>query len=75
MPGYDSSVLLVDILNAHGPYLSDADEADIEARLAVGADVADLAVRTCLCGARLDGFDAYHAHLVHVLTAAAERDQ
>ena len=59
----------VDILNAHGAYLSDADEAEIDDRMAAGADVADLAVRTCLCGLRLDGFDAYHAHLVEVLTA------
>ena len=66
---------LLDALNAHGAYLSDADEAEIDARLAAGADVADLALRTCLCGTRLDGFDAYHAHLVQVLTATAERNQ
>lgn len=65
---------LLDALNAHGPYLSDADEAVIDARLAAGADAADLALRTCLCGARLDGFDAYHAHLVDVLTQWPEQN-
>ena len=58
---------LLDTLIAHGPYLSDADEVEIDTRLVAGADVADLALRTCRCGARLDGFDAYHGHLVQVL--------
>jgi hypothetical protein len=61
----------LDILNAHGPFLSEADESEIHARIAAGSDVADLALRTCLCGARLDGFDAYHAHLVALFTAEA----
>jgi hypothetical protein len=30
-------------------------------------DVADLALRTCLCGHRIEGFDGYHAHLVSLL--------
>lgn len=59
------------VIERHGPYLSTADETEIERRIAADADVADLALRTCLCGARLDGFDAYHAHLVAVLTAEA----
>lgn len=59
----------LDILNAHGPYLSEADESEIDTRIAGGPEVADLALRTCLCGARLDGFDAYHTHLVDVLRA------
>lgn len=64
---------LLDILSAHAPYLSDADEAEIDARLVAGSDVADLALRTCLCGARLDGVDAYHVHLVQVLTREPDR--
>jgi len=60
----------VDLLNAHGPYVSDQDEAEIEARVAAGADVADLALRTCLCGFRFDGVDAFHAHLVRLFADA-----
>jgi hypothetical protein len=59
------------IIDRHGAYLSAADEAEIERRMAADADVADLALRTCRCGARLDGFDAYHAHLVAVFTTGA----
>jgi hypothetical protein len=44
-------------------YVSDANEVELEERLAAGADVADLALRTYLCGARIDGFDAYWEHL------------
>jgi hypothetical protein len=65
----------LDKLAAHGPYLSEADESEIDARIAAGSDVADLALRTCLCGARLDGFDAYHAHLVAVFIAEASDPQ
>ena len=75
-PGLRSGTMRpIHVVNAHGPYLSDRDEAEIEARIAAGADIADLALRTCLCGARLDGFDAYHAHLVRVLTETPAADQ
>jgi len=60
----------VNFLNAHGPYISDEDEAEIEALVASAADVADLALRSCLCGVRFDGVDAYHAHLVRLFTDA-----
>ena len=50
-------------LDSHGVYVSDANQLELEERLAAGADVADLALRTCLCGARIDGFDAYWEHL------------
>lgn len=69
-PGYIRFVDLMAMLHAHGPYLSDRDEAEIEARLAAAADIADLALRTCLCGVRMDGFDEYHAHLVQVFGSA-----
>lgn len=58
------------ILDAHGPYLSDADEAEIVRRLATSDDVADLALRTCMCGRRLEGFDDYFEHLRGVLEAS-----
>lgn len=62
---------LLRLLDAHGPYLSRSDEAEILDRVANEYDVADLALRTCLCGARIDGFDAYHAHLRTVLSHQA----
>ena len=56
------------VLDAHGVFLSDADEAEISRRITEGRDVADFALRTCLCGARIDGFDAYWEHLNEALT-------
>ena len=56
-------------LAAHAVYLSDADEAEITRRQVETGDVGRLALRTCLCGARIDGFDAYWEHLNEVLTA------
>jgi hypothetical protein len=51
------------VLDDHGPYLSDSDEAEIIQRIGASDDVADLALRTCMCGRRLDGFDDYFEHL------------
>lgn len=62
------------VLEAHGPFLSDLDEAEIIRRIAVTEDVADLALRTCMCGRRLDGFDDYFKHLRAVVRAAAMGD-
>jgi hypothetical protein len=56
-------------LDAHAVFLSDADEAEITRRQFETDDVGRLALRTCLCGARIDGFDAYWEHLNEVLTA------
>jgi hypothetical protein len=55
------------LLDKHGAFLSAADEGEVLGRLVADFDVADLALRTCLCSRRLDGFDEYHAHLVSVL--------
>jgi hypothetical protein len=65
------------ILDAHGTYLSTSDEREILRRLELGQDVADLALRTCLCGVHLDGFDEYHNHLRRVLgpTPSAQPDR
>lgn len=57
-------------LDAHGPYMSDSDEAEILRRMGADVDVADLALRTCMCGRRLDGFDDYYEHLRVVLREA-----
>jgi hypothetical protein len=57
-------------LDAHGVYLSEADEAELIRRLAVTEDVAVLSLRTCQCGVRVDGFDAYWEHLHEVLSGA-----
>lgn len=59
------------VLDAHGPFLSDQDEAEIIRRIAIGEDVADLALRTCMCGRRLKGFDDYYDHLRTVVRDAA----
>jgi hypothetical protein len=56
-----------DAIGLHGPYMSDSDEAEIVRRIGADADVADLAVRTCMCGRRLSGFDDYYEHLRVVL--------
>lgn len=50
--------------------MSDADEAEIIERVGADADVADLALRTCMCGRRLSGFDDYYEHLRAVLREA-----
>jgi hypothetical protein len=55
------------ILTAHAAFLSTADEAEILARLGKDFDVGELGLRTCLCGARIDGFDAYWEHLSDML--------
>lgn len=50
--------------------MSDTDEAEIIRRIGTSHDVAELALRTCLCGRRLEGFDDYYEHLGGVLRAA-----
>jgi hypothetical protein len=47
--------------------MSDSDEAEIVRRVRADADVADLALRTCMCGRKLSGFDDYYDHLRVVL--------
>jgi len=51
------------VLDAHGVYMSDSDEDEIIRRMVESDDVADLALRTCMCGRRLEGFDDYFEHL------------
>lgn len=66
----------IDILNAHACYLSDTNEDDILQHAASlmamnpDEDVANFAIRTCTCGARIDGFDEYHIHLKEQMEAA-----
>lgn len=65
----------IELLDAHGVALVDQDEADIWGRIEEGLggyhayDVADLAIRTCRCGVRIDGFDEYLAHLKAAVSA------
>ena len=59
------------VLDAHGVYLSDGDEAEILRRMVEARDPAELALRTCQCGARIDGFDAYLDHLYEALSDTA----
>jgi hypothetical protein len=51
----------------HTVYLSEADEAEILRRAWETDDVGELALRTCRCGARIDGFDEYSDHLERAL--------
>jgi hypothetical protein len=58
----------ISIIDQHIPSLTDAAEEEIDEMLASGAyDNADLAIRFCRCGVRLDGFDEYWFHLKEVL--------
>ena len=68
-----SATEVLNVLGAHGPYMSDADEGEIIRRISASDDVADLALRTCMCGRRLDGFDDYFEHLRVVLREAIQR--
>jgi hypothetical protein len=52
----------------HAVYLSEADEAEILRRASETADVGELALRTCQCGAQIDGFDMYTDHLHEVFS-------
>jgi hypothetical protein len=54
--------------------MSDADEEAIIRRLGATDDVADLALRTCMCGRRLEGFDDYFEHLRAVIRETASAD-
>lgn len=61
------------IIDQHIPSLSDADDDEIVAKAYWGpagemADAADLAIRTCACGIRIDGFYEYVDHLKSVLS-------
>ena len=65
----------IEILKAHIPSLTDENEDEID-QLRYGmsgngqmADNADLAIRTCSCGRRIDGFYEYVNHLASVLPA------
>jgi len=60
----------IETITAHIPSMSEEDETEI-VRLASAAlfddgDVADLALRTCACGASIDGFYGYVDHLTAV---------
>jgi hypothetical protein len=56
------------ILGAHYASMTPADEIEIDLRSARGDDAAELALRTCSCGRRLNGFYEYSDHLKEVLT-------
>ena len=63
----------VSFIDDHGPFMSDSDEAEIVRRMVESDEVADLALRTCMCGRRLEGFDDYFEHLRTVLMAGTQR--
>jgi hypothetical protein len=55
------------VLERHYVWLSDTDEAEINRRELEADDVGAFALRTCRCGVRIDGFDAYYDHLREML--------
>lgn len=61
------------IIDQHIPSLTDEDDALIDERwtrigaIDEGVDNADLALRTCKCGKKIDGFYEYVDHLKEVL--------
>jgi hypothetical protein len=61
----------VETIKAHIPSLSDYDESELIDRAhsfdSEGDDVANLALRTCACGVRIDGFYEYVDHLISLL--------
>ena len=62
----------IEILKAHIPSMSPDNEDEIldRATNVIGTDeldVADLAIRTCSCGQRIDGFYEYVEHIKEVL--------
>lgn len=66
-----SNVAIIATLRRHIPSLTDEDDDTIIARSLWKdggeiADSADLAVRTCACGVRIDGFYEYVDHLISV---------
>ncbi len=66
----------VQIIQAHIPSLTDANDLELDG-LRFNSDVdrfgqpavdnADLAIRTCACGERIDGYHEYVAHLIAML--------
>lgn len=66
------------LLDAHIPTLTDEIESELKQLLIEAAysddegraDVADLALRECSCGVRIDGFYEYVAHLREVFGLA-----
>jgi hypothetical protein len=59
------------LLEAHAVFLSASDEAEVIRRAFETEDVGELALRTCLCGLRIDGFDEYSDHLRDVLSRSS----
>lgn len=67
----DTEERVVSTIKQHVPSLTDEDDDTIVARSLWRedgeiADSADLAVRTCSCGVKIDGFYAYVDHLIEV---------
>lgn len=59
------------VIGQHGCFISELDEARINVRrndFDDEFDNADLALRTCMCGEKLDGFDEYTSHLRQVFS-------
>lgn len=62
---------VIEVIDAHIPSLTDEDDLAIDgAMYQVGNTNADLAIRTCMCGKKIDGFYEYTDHLKEVLRDA-----
>lgn len=61
--------------NNHIPSLTDEDDAQVTARAYWTdevADPADLAIRTCHCGVKIDGFYEYVDHLKNIISTEVQ---
>jgi hypothetical protein len=59
--------------------MSDENEQDMNGRMVTnllfGVEFADYALRTCLCGYDIDGFDDYWQHLNEMFTLNEETEE
>lgn len=62
-----ATTTIAQVLDEHRASLTAADEAEIVRRMMQTDDVAELALRTCACGQRIDGFYEYVDHLRAVI--------
>jgi hypothetical protein len=67
------SKLILHTIDQHWPSLTDENDDEITAHRygevdGIETDNADLAIRTCRCGERIDGFDEYVIHLKEVFS-------
>jgi hypothetical protein len=62
------------LLKQHIPSITDEDESEMDfamvKSIGEGYDYADFALRTCMCGKKIEGFYEYNDHLAEVFRGA-----